>query len=136
MTTKGEPLDQATEVARGVVVLPEPGQPGAVQRPPVQARPVTRLPDLKPALSLPAGFRFDEIRAVPSPVPPPTPPLGPLGAFVGNFAGSGFNTIFRPDSPQTPTPLPSPVAGSDNVLEAEPDTRDPMYDGGHEAFPP
>src|SRR5258708_1099454 len=44
MTTKGEPLDQATEVARGVVVLPEPGQPGAVQRPPVQARPVTRLP--------------------------------------------------------------------------------------------
>jgi hypothetical protein len=54
---------------------------------------------------------------VPSgPVPIP-PSLGPLAAFVGNWVGRGFNTIFRPDSSKTPTVLPIPVSGSDNVLE-------------------
>jgi hypothetical protein len=52
-------------------------------------------------------------------------PLGDLIGFVNQvdptqglvFAGTGFNTIFRPQSPQTPTPLPVPVPGSDNILE-------------------
>jgi hypothetical protein len=52
-------------------------------------------------------------------------PLGDLTGFINPvdptqgivFAGTGFNTIFRPQSPLTPTPLPVPVPGSDNVLE-------------------
>ena len=52
-------------------------------------------------------------------------PLGDLVGFVNpvdptrgmNFAGRGFNMIFRPQSPKTPTPLPVPVPASDNVLE-------------------
>jgi hypothetical protein len=46
--------------------------------------------------------------------------LGPLAAFTGTFAGRGFNTIFRPDSTTTPTPMPGPVHTTDpadNVLE-------------------
>jgi hypothetical protein len=46
--------------------------------------------------------------------------LGPLAAFKGTFAGHGFNTIFRPDSTTTPTPMPGPVITTDpadNVLE-------------------
>ena len=50
--------------------------------------------------------------------PPPTPaPLGPLALFVGDWAGNGFNTIFRPQNPLTPTPLPHPQPNSDNILE-------------------
>jgi hypothetical protein len=37
--------------------------------------------------------------------------------MVGSWAGSGFNTIFRPQSARSTTPLPIPVPGSDNVLE-------------------
>jgi hypothetical protein len=80
------------------------------------------------SISLPEGFRFGE---VPSGAPelevraaglaPADPPLGPLVAFVREFVGNGFNTIFRPDSVQTPTKLPvtppPPPAGIDNILE-------------------
>jgi hypothetical protein len=76
---------------------------------------------LQPAVQLPAGFRITEVPiaaglhlTLPGST---TPSLGPLVAFSGTFTGTGFNTIFRPDSPTTPTPLPIPVAGSDNVLE-------------------
>jgi hypothetical protein len=70
------------------------------------------------AISLPSGFNFGEVLSAPkAPLPPAPPSLGPLAAFVGNWTGSGFNTIFRPDSPKTPTVLPVPVTGSDNVLE-------------------
>jgi hypothetical protein len=76
--------------------------------------------NLTASISLPSGFHFGAV----SELAPrlltlslTTPSLGPLAAFAGNWAGSGFNTIFRPDSPQTPTPLPVPVPGSDNVLE-------------------
>ncbi|RFB75018.1 hypothetical protein DYH55_23055 [Methylovirgula sp. 4M-Z18] len=50
--------------------------------------------------------------------PPPAiaPNLGPLSAFVGTWTGRGFNTIFRPDNPKTPTPFTPPIT-SDNVLE-------------------
>jgi hypothetical protein len=52
-------------------------------------------------------------------------PLGDLMGFVNPvaptqgivFAGTGFNTIFRPQSPKTPTKLPTQVPASDNVLE-------------------
>ena len=74
---------------------------------------------LEPVLSIPSGFRYGEVssltalRAASSSVPS----LGPLAAFTGTFRGNGFNCIFRPDSSQTPTKLPVPVSGSDNVLE-------------------
>jgi hypothetical protein len=81
---------------------------------------VTNL-DLKPAVQLPTGFKITEVPIAAglhlTPIGLLTPTLGPLAAFSGTFTGNGFNTIFRPDSPTTPTPLPIPVAGSDNVLE-------------------
>ena len=55
----------------------------------------------------------------PGAVSPPVaaPGLGPLGAFMGIWSGSGFNTIFRPNSAVTPTILPNSYGTSDNVLE-------------------
>src|ERR1022692_3795987 len=75
------------------------------------------------SIKLPSDFLFGELRpdhtAPAKPAPPP--PLGPLSAFVGDWVGNGFNTIFRPDSTATPTPLPNPVPPPppprDNVLE-------------------
>jgi hypothetical protein len=84
---------------------------------------------LEPALSQLSDFTFGEVPGGEVPggeVPGGTelraratsvPSLGPLAAFSGTFRGSGFNLIFRPDSPVTPTKLPTPVSGSDNVLE-------------------
>ena len=75
---------------------------------------------LKTALSMPAQFRYGEAESLPdeaAAVPAPAPSLGPLAAFTGTFHGVGFNTIFRPDNSTTPTVLPIPVPGSDNVLE-------------------
>jgi hypothetical protein len=66
---------------------------------------------------MPSDFRFDHVAAMAKPAPSPAPSLGPLAAFHGTFTGRGLNTIFRPDNPETPTPLPVPVAGSDNILE-------------------
>ncbi len=75
------------------------------------------------SISLPSDFLFGELRPdhkVPA-TPAPPPPLGPLSAFVGDWVGTGFNTIFRPDSTATPTPLPNPVPPPppprDNILE-------------------
>ncbi len=66
---------------------------------------------------MPSQFRFGEVPSLILPkLPLPTAPsLGPVAAFPGTFAGSGFNTIFRPDSTATPTPLPMPVGDSDNT---------------------
>ncbi len=56
--------------------------------------------------------------APPAPPPPPEPPLGPLAAFSGHWKGEGFNTVFRPNNPVTPTVLPKPITPpADNVLE-------------------
>ncbi len=70
-------------------------------------------------LDLTGKFVWSAVRpdAKTIPPPPPTPPLGPLAAFVGDWTGQGFNTIFRPDNPITPTPLPFPITNSDNILE-------------------
>jgi hypothetical protein len=86
------------------------------------APPVARANELPApliaALELPSTFEFSAVEAdVTAPLPPP-PPLGPLANFKGTFTGHGFNTIFRPDSPDTPTSFPVPPTGpSDNVLE-------------------
>jgi hypothetical protein len=85
-------------------------------------------PDGKAALiSLPANFRFDQVPTGVREALAPVPTLGPLAAFVGDpgsttglaWHGKGFNTIFRPDSPVTPTKLPIRVKHSSfpNVLE-------------------
>ena len=74
-------------------------------------------------------FHFDEVRPIPRPaavaaVAAPSAPLGVLSNFTGEFAGTGFNTIFRPNSaPPTTTNFPNPVnppppnPPSENVLE-------------------
>ena len=74
---------------------------------------------LEPVLSESSGFSFGEVPSLTTPgtAAPAPPSLGPLAGFAGAFRGSGFNLIFRPDSAKTPTPLPIPVTGSDNVLE-------------------
>lgn len=76
---------------------------------------------LEAATSIPARFEFGEVATGLKPIflPPQPPPLGPLGAFVGDWHGTGFNTIFRPDNPETPSSetLPHPLPPSDNVLE-------------------
>lgn len=74
--------------------------------------------NLQPALLQPSGFRFGEVSSLTTfrNRVSTVPSLGPLAAFTGTFQGSGFNTIFRPNT-GTPTPLPTPVTGSDNVLE-------------------
>jgi hypothetical protein len=69
-------------------------------------------------IALPPQFDFNEVDHVhiAGVAPEPPPDLGPLANFIGAWQGNGFNTIFRPDNAQTPTPLPTP-AGGDNVLE-------------------
>lgn len=56
----------------------------------------------------------------------PNPPHAPLDAFVGTWSGTGFNTIFRPNSQVTPTPMPNkptpntaaqPFNDPDNLLQ-------------------
>jgi hypothetical protein len=118
MTAISEPPGQPAEALTAAeLALGQPGTNGAAQSPAVEARAATTPAELATAVSIPSDFRFDEVRAAPRAVPATTPDLGPLAAFHGNWNGSGFNTIFRPDNPETPTPLPVPVAGSDNVLE-------------------
>lgn len=78
---------------------------------------------LESAFVVPSNFSIHEVPTAPpratiavSPrLAPPT--LGALAGLVGTFIGNGFNTIFRPQNPATPTPLPIPVPTSDNVLE-------------------
>ena len=82
---------------------------------------------LTDVFSAPPHFKIHEVdrkhearhlaEAAAAPAVTLAPNLGPLVAFAGTWTGQGFNTIFRPDSLKTPTPLPHPVTGSDNVLE-------------------
>jgi hypothetical protein len=80
---------------------------------------MTKLANTESALSAMADFCFGAAHELhPPKSTTPLPPLGPLAAFTGNWTGSGFNTIFRPNSSATPTPLPVPGTGpSDNILE-------------------
>src|SRR5213592_2670491 len=63
----------------------------------------TQIPKLERALSMPSKFRFGEVSSLilPKFPLPSVPSLGPLAAFSGTFSGTGFNTIFRPDSTAT-----------------------------------
>ncbi|CAI7571990.1 unnamed protein product [Penicillium pancosmium] len=66
------------------------------------------------AISLPPGFQFEAVQFSGS-TPAPSEPvqLGVLTNFNGSFTGTGFNTIFRPNSgPPNTTTFPS-----DNILE-------------------
>jgi len=87
-------------------------------------QPTPTTDNLETALFRPTGFLFGAVPERPGVLPrivtaaPPTgPPLGPLANFTGTFHGKGFNTIFRPQNPATPTALPTPVPDSDNILE-------------------
>jgi hypothetical protein len=75
--------------------------------------------NLETALVSPSSFTFREVSSLTQfrTALTEAPSLGPLADFAGTFAGNGFNTIFRPDSKATPTTLPIPIVGSDNVLE-------------------
>jgi hypothetical protein len=118
VTTFSEPPDQSTGAVRASdIVAPEQSPNGEPPAAPAGARPSALPAQLATAVSIPSNFRFDQLRPELEARITPAPPLGPLAAFHGNFTGSGFNTIFRPDNPETPTPLPTPVSGSDNVLE-------------------
>ncbi len=68
-------------------------------------------------ISLPDGFQITEVPQRGGVRKTAAPNLGPLAAFAGTWSGNGFNTIFRPDNPQTPTALPVPIPASDNILE-------------------
>jgi hypothetical protein len=75
---------------------------------------------LSTALSSPVNFSFGEVRHdLTAPVIVTPAPLGPLVAFTGNWIGSGFNTIFRPNNNKCDTGLfPCPPEGADSsVLE-------------------
>jgi hypothetical protein len=79
---------------------------------------------LESAFVVPSNFNIHEVPTVPpgaaiaAAAPRLAPPtLGALAGLAGTFTGNGFNTIFRPQNPATPTPLPIPVPTSDNVLE-------------------
>jgi LysM repeat protein len=81
------------------------------------------LPDthLKAATQVPERFVINEVPVQPGIAPlaatEPPPPLGPLAAFTGDFTGHGFNTIFRPQNPTTPTDILNQQPNSDNILE-------------------
>jgi hypothetical protein len=78
-------------------------------------------PQLLTATSAPAHFRFGEVTSTdkvnPAVLATLAPDLGALADFAGNWTGTGFNTIFRPNSTETPTELPGGPAQGDNVLE-------------------
>ena len=81
-------------------------------------------------IALPQGFHIQSQdgrlkHRVPPKQPPtaPAPPLGVLEKFTGTFAGTGFNTIFRPNNGPNGTTFPNPVSPpppqtpSENTLE-------------------
>lgn len=81
-------------------------------------------PKSRASIQIPSDFFFGELRPDYSKLSPPAvpPPVGRLAAFAGDFAGNGFNTIFRPNSAATPTALPKdPPANPphDNILELD-----------------
>ena len=109
--------------------MPDP-LPDPILKPilePIKVVPTVEVAKPASTISTPAGFEFGAVPPIllsgnvpPPPPAPPAPPLGPLAAFVGEWVGSGFNTIFRPDSAASPTPMPGPITTTDpadNVLE-------------------
>src|SRR6266702_584655 len=93
---------------------------------PAATTPATTSPA---AITIPSDFNIHSVdgklKQEPKlPSAAPLPSLGMLSNFTGNFAGTGFNLIFRPNSgPPTTTTFPKPVQPtpptppSENVLE-------------------
>ncbi|KAG0651789.1 hypothetical protein D0Z07_1967 [Hyphodiscus hymeniophilus] len=95
------------------------------------ARPLAHAEVSPTSLTIPSGWKIQEVDGKLDPrvkaqqlTTAPPPPLGVLTNFNGNFAGSGFNLIFRPNSgPPTTTTFPNavspapPAPPSENVLE-------------------
>lgn len=102
--------------------------------------PAISPPEIAPAvISIPSGFEIQsqdgrlkpqasQTSQTPQTQQPlaaaPPPPLGVLSNFTGTFAGTGFNTIFRPNSgPPNGTTFPNPISPpaptppSENTLE-------------------
>jgi hypothetical protein len=109
-------------ISRRRLQMSDPIKPIDLVTKPIEAviKPIaTAIKPAEAAISIPGEFHFGEVSPLLKlPVlPPAAPSLGAIAAFVGTWTGNGFNTIFRPDSPKTPTPLPIPVTGSDNILE-------------------
>jgi hypothetical protein len=74
----------------------------------------------KATIALSEGFEFNEVKPNLTGLiaASPNPPLGAIAPFAGvSFSGTGFNNIFRPQNAGSPTPLPTPQPGSDNILE-------------------
>jgi nucleoid-associated protein YgaU len=78
------------------------------------------------AVDMTGGFRWGSVpseprshRSITTRIAHADPDLGAIAGFAGKFRGTGFNTIFRPQSiGSSPTPLPNPANGpSDNVLQ-------------------
>jgi LysM repeat protein len=78
---------------------------------------------IEPVIDMTQGFRWGEVpserhHGLQPRILLAEPDLGGIAGFAGKFRGIGFNTIFRPQSTTTPTPLPNPAHGpSDNVLQ-------------------
>lgn len=81
-------------------------------------------------ITLAEGFEFNEVKPnliapavagenlIAQAAPVANPPLDDIAPFADVvFKGTGFNTIFRPQNAGSPTPLPTPVPESDNILE-------------------
>lgn len=92
-------------------------------------KPPATIPATCPAaITIPESFCISAVdykhHPKTAPSTTPQPPLGVLEAFTGEFAGTGFNTIFRPNSgaptttkfPNAVKPTP-PTPPSENVLE-------------------
>jgi hypothetical protein len=121
MSSSSEQPDSEQPVARTETTAAETESKLAASEIETAAAPAGEPVALQAATSIPARFEFGEVTGPLKAIliPPPPPPLGPLAAFAGDWHGTGFNTIFRPDNPETPSSqtLPHPLPPTDNVLE-------------------
>jgi hypothetical protein len=117
MTDTQQPDTRVAEARQAVTRQAVTRQPGRALK---LGSLLVEEPQLTSTTSAPANFRFGQVSSVarlnPVVLSSAAPDLGALVDFVGNWTGNGFNTIFRPNSPSTPTELPVP-AGGDNILE-------------------
>jgi hypothetical protein len=90
---------------------------------------------LQPIFNAPTGFKIHPVLPTPGVQSTAEAPLGALAAFTGDWTGTGFNTIFRPNNPATPTFNPAPPGPSDNVLELNLTTESLSFSGSLGSVP-